>query len=120
MQLEWQEASPSWAQKQVFHYDPQTFSQEKLDMATTFKLKAQTVTAIDVQAPIAQASDIAAFIGASAFIVDIMANTVTLTMPVSGHTIPVTAGKVISIIAGEIKVQDSSEFYSMYEPEGIR
>lgn len=86
-------------------------------MAITYKLKAPTVQAIEVTSPIAQAYDIANLIGASAFIVDIMANTATFTVMDGGETISVTAGKVISITSGVISIQDSVEFYAMYEAD---
>lgn len=86
-------------------------------MAGTYKLKAQTVKAIDVQSPIAQAADLAEFIKASAFIVDIVANTATFTLSDGGNTLSVTSGKVVSIVGGVVSVQDSIEFYDMYEPD---
>ncbi len=86
-------------------------------MASTFRLKAQTIQAIEVTSPVTQVADIATLIGASAFIVDVIANTATFTIMASGDAISVTTGKVVSITSGVISVWDAIEFYETYEPE---
>ncbi len=87
-------------------------------MVATYKLKAQTIQAIDVASPIAQATDIATMIGASAYIADIFANSVTFTVMDGGSTVIVAAGKVVSLSYGVVTVQDRGEFYELFEIDG--
>lgn len=87
-------------------------------MASTFRLKAQTIQGIDVEKPVAQAADIAELIGASAFIVDIQANTAEFTPANGDANITVRAGQVISVTCGVIGVQDRDDFYAKFEEDG--
>ena len=86
-------------------------------MIGKYKLKAQTIQAIEVSSPIAQAADIATLIGASAFIVDIIANTATFTVMDGGTTVVVGSGKVVSVASGVVSVQNREEFYELFEPD---
>lgn len=91
-------------------------------MISRYKLKPQTTSAIEMQEPRAQASEIALMIDARSFVVDVLAGTATFVlMPeydgADPQTVIVAVGQVISTSAGQVSVLRREQFYEMYEPD---
>lgn len=91
-------------------------------MISRYKLKPQTITAIEVQEPRAQASEIASMIDAQSFVVDVPAGTATFIL-VPGYdgaesrSVTAYVGDVVSISAGSVSVLRREQFYELYEPD---
>lgn len=86
-------------------------------MIINFKERFPVTQGIHVEAPVAQAAEIAAFIGAESFIVDIAANTATFIIASEYGRPVVHMGQVVSVTGGVVSVTDSAEFYEKYEPQ---
>lgn len=86
-------------------------------MIINFKERFPVTQGIHVEAPIAQAADIAAFIGSESFVVDIAANTATFASRYGSGSVVVRMGQVVSVTGEEVSVTDSAEFYERYEPQ---
>lgn len=86
-------------------------------MIINFKERFPVTQGIHVEAPVAQAAEIAAFIGSESFAVDIAADTATFTTRSGLGNLVVRMGQVVSITGEEVSVTDSAEFYEKYEPQ---
>lgn len=85
-------------------------------MIGKYQLKAKAVQAIDADSPVAQAAEIAAMVGAKAFIVDVVSKTARFSGIEGRQDFEVRPGEVVSVMAGFISVMQRSEFNGMFEP----
>lgn len=91
-------------------------------MIPKFRLKQQTIEAIDLTSAAIQALEIAAFAGAvnsMGFTIDITAGSVTFIGCLEGNAgdILVMPGQVISYNSSVISVQPREEFLALYEEQ---
>lgn len=82
-----------------------------------FKLRTHVTQGVDVSSPSAQASEIAAMIGANSFSVDATAGAATFIVDEEGgpRQYTVTVGQVISISGGYVSVVARDSFLKTYE-----
>ncbi len=89
-------------------------------MITNFKPRTPVTKGVDVESPIAQAAEVAELLGASSFIVDLVENSVTLTVEIVGSDqtqYVVKGGQVVSVTGGLVSIQDRSVFYDQFEAD---
>lgn len=84
-------------------------------MAGNFKLKAQTIQAIQVADPVVQAAEVAALVGATSFTTNLAEYTVTFAISDKGP-VTVRAGDVVALLDGGVSVLDPIDFSDQYEP----
>ncbi len=84
-------------------------------MAGNYKLKAQTIQAIQVSDPVVQATEAATLLGSSSYTIDIERYQVTFSRT-DKEPLTVAAGQVIALIDGEAVVMDPIDFAELYEP----
>lgn len=84
-------------------------------MAGNFKLKAQTIQALQVADPVVQAVEAATLVESTSYTIDIERYQVTFARA-GKDPLTVAAGQVIALIDGETVVMDPIEFADLYEP----
>lgn len=84
-------------------------------MAGNFKLKAQTIQALQVADPVVQAVEAANLVESTSYTIDIERYQVTFARA-GKDPLTVAAGQVIALIDGEAVVMDPIEFADLYEP----
>lgn len=84
-------------------------------MAGNFKLKAQTIQAIQVGDPVVQAAEVAALVGATSFTTNLAEYAVTFAIT-DKEPVTVRAGEVVALIDGGVSVLDPVAFSELYEP----